>query len=56
VSDTPRPVLGSGAMLGAAVSLLALALVHAPSSSPDGDAPLLLVALAVLGTAVTVAA
>jgi len=27
-----------------------------PSSSPDGDAPLLLVALAVLGTAVTVAA
>jgi hypothetical protein len=55
VSDTPGPVLGSGAMLGAAVSLLALALVRAPSS-PDGDAPLLLVALAVLGTAVTVAA
>ena len=55
MSDTPGPVLGSGAMLGAAVSLLALALVRAPSS-PDEDAPLLLVALAVLGTAVTVAA
>ena len=51
VGDTPGPVLATGAMISAAVSLLPLALVQAPSSSPDGDALLSLLALAVLGTA-----
>jgi len=51
VSNTPGPVLATGAMISATVSLLPLALVEAPSSSPDRDALLSLLALAVLGTA-----
>ncbi len=51
VSDTPGPVLATGAMISAAVSLLPLALLEGPSSSPDGGALLSLLALAVLGTA-----
>jgi drug/metabolite transporter (DMT)-like permease len=48
---TSGPVLATGAMIGAAVSLLPLALVEAPSSRPDADAILSLLALAILGTA-----
>lgn len=51
VSDTPGPVLATGAMISAAVSLLPLALLEGPSSSPDRGALLSLLALAVLGTA-----
>jgi drug/metabolite transporter (DMT)-like permease len=51
MSNTPGPVLATGAMVSAAVSLLPLALVQAPTSSPDRDAILSLLALAVLGTA-----
>jgi drug/metabolite transporter (DMT)-like permease len=51
VSGTPGPVLATGAMIGAAVALLPLAVVQAPSRTPDGDALLSLLALAVLGTA-----
>jgi drug/metabolite transporter (DMT)-like permease len=51
MSDTPGPVLATGAMISAAVSLLPLALLQIPTSSPDGDAILSLLALAVLGTA-----
>jgi drug/metabolite transporter (DMT)-like permease len=51
MSDTPGPVLATGAMISAAASLLPLALVQLPSSPPDGDAILSLLALAVLGTA-----
>ena len=51
VSDSPGPVLATGAMIGAAVSLLPLALLQGPASSPDGGALLSLLALAVLGTA-----
>jgi len=51
MSNTPGPVLATGAMISAAVSLLPLALVQAPASSPDRDAILSLLALAVLGTA-----
>ena len=51
MSDTPGPVLATGAMISAAVSLLPLALVEAPGSHPDGEAVLSLLALAVLGTA-----
>lgn len=49
--DTPGPVLATGAMIGAAAALLPLALVQVPTSRPDGDAILSLLALAVLGTA-----
>jgi drug/metabolite transporter (DMT)-like permease len=51
VRNTPGPVLATGAMISAAVSLVPLALVEAPASSPDGGALLSLLALAVLGTA-----
>jgi drug/metabolite transporter (DMT)-like permease len=51
MSDTPGPVLATGAMISAAASLLPLALVQLPTSPPDGDAILSLLALAVLGTA-----
>ena len=51
MSNTPGPVLATGAMISAAVSLLPLALVQTPTSTPDGDAILSLLALAVLGTA-----
>ena len=51
VVDTPGPVLATGAMTSATLSLLPLALVEAPTSSPDADALLSLLALAVLGTA-----
>lgn len=51
MSDTPGPVLATGAMISAAISLLPLALLQIPTSSPDGDAILSLLALAVLGTA-----
>jgi drug/metabolite transporter (DMT)-like permease len=51
VSGTPGPVLATGAMLAAAVTLLPFALVQAPSSMPETDAILSLLALALLGTA-----
>jgi drug/metabolite transporter (DMT)-like permease len=51
MSNTPGPVLATGAMIGAAVSLLPLALVQVPTSRPDWDAILSLLALAVVGTA-----
>jgi drug/metabolite transporter (DMT)-like permease len=51
MSRTPGPVLATGAMLGAALSLLPLALVEAPATHPDRSAILALLALAVLGTA-----
>jgi drug/metabolite transporter (DMT)-like permease len=51
MTKTSGPVLATGAMIGAAVSLLPLALVEAPSSRPDADAILSLLALAILGTA-----
>ena len=51
MSRTPGPVLATGAMLGAALSLLPLALLEAPSTHPDADAILSLLALAVFGTA-----
>jgi len=51
MSATPGPVLATGAMISAAMSLLPLALVQAPTSRPDGDAILSLLGLAVLGTA-----
>ena len=51
MSNTPGPVLATGAMISAAVSLLPLALVQIPTSTPDGDAILSLLGLAVLGTA-----
>jgi drug/metabolite transporter (DMT)-like permease len=51
VRHSPGPVLATGAMISAAVSLVPLALVEAPASSPDGGALLSLLALAVLGTA-----
>jgi drug/metabolite transporter (DMT)-like permease len=44
-------VLATGAMLGAALSLLPLALIEAPSTHPDRNAILSLLALAVFGTA-----
>jgi drug/metabolite transporter (DMT)-like permease len=52
VTGTPGPVLAAGAMIAAAASLLPLALVQAPTRTPDGDALLSLLALAVLGTGV----
>ena len=51
VSGTPGPVLATGAMTAAAVTLLPFALVQAPTSRPETDAILSLLALALLGTA-----
>ncbi len=51
VRGTPGPVLATGAMVAAAVVLLPLAAVQAPTETPDADALLSLLALAVLGTA-----
>lgn len=51
VSSTPGPVLATGAMLAAALSLLPFAVVQFPSRVPDDDALLSLLALALLGTA-----
>jgi drug/metabolite transporter (DMT)-like permease len=50
VVGVPGPVLATGAMLAAAVSLLPFALVQVPSRTPDGDAILSLLALALVGT------
>jgi drug/metabolite transporter (DMT)-like permease len=51
VSTTPGPVLATGAMIGAALALLPFAILQAPTSRPEGDALLSLLALAILGTA-----
>jgi drug/metabolite transporter (DMT)-like permease len=51
VRGTPGPVLATGAMVAAAVSLLPLTLVEAPTRTPDPEALLSLLGLAVLGTA-----
>jgi len=51
VSSTPGPVLATGAMIAAAVSLLPFAVVQRPTAMPDTDAILSLLALALLGTA-----
>src|SRR5262245_5227741 len=51
VSGTPGPVLATGAMLTASVVLLPFAVVDRPTSMPDTDAILSLLALALLGTA-----
>jgi drug/metabolite transporter (DMT)-like permease len=51
VSGTPGPVLATGAMTAATLTLLPLAVVQAPTSRPDTDALLSLLALALLGTA-----
>jgi drug/metabolite transporter (DMT)-like permease len=51
VSGTPGPVLATGAMTAAALTLLPFAIVQAPTSAPDTDAILSLLALALLGTA-----
>ncbi len=51
VTGTPGPVLAAGAMLAAAVTLLPFAILQAPTSAPDTDAILSLLALALLGTA-----
>ena len=51
VAGTPGPVLATGAMAAAAVTLLPFALLQVPSSVPDTEAILSLLALALLGTA-----
>jgi drug/metabolite transporter (DMT)-like permease len=51
VRGTPGPVLATGAMVAAAITLLPLAVVGAPHTRPDADAIGSLLALAVLGTA-----
>jgi drug/metabolite transporter (DMT)-like permease len=51
VSGTPGPVLATGAMTAAAMTLLPFALVQAPTTTPETDAILSLLALALLGTA-----
>jgi drug/metabolite transporter (DMT)-like permease len=51
VSGTPGPVLATGAMTAAAITLLPAAVIQAPTTMPDGDAILSLLALALLGTA-----
>jgi drug/metabolite transporter (DMT)-like permease len=51
VSGTPGPVLATGAMTAAAVTLLPAAVLQAPTTMPDTDAILSLLALALLGTA-----
>ena len=52
VTTTPGPVLATGAMLTAATSLLPFAILQFPAHTPDGDALLSLLGLALLGTAV----
>jgi drug/metabolite transporter (DMT)-like permease len=51
VGSTPGPVLATGAMIAAAVSLLPFAILDRPHAMPDADALLSLLALALLGTA-----
>ena len=51
VSGTPGPVLATGAMIAATLTLLPFAVLRAPTSMPDTDAILSLLALALLGTA-----
>ena len=51
VGSTPGPVLATGAMIAASVSLLPFALLQRPTAMPDTDAILSLLALALLGTA-----
>jgi drug/metabolite transporter (DMT)-like permease len=51
VSTTPGPVLATGAMLAACLTLLPFAIVARPTAMPDADALLSLMALALLGTA-----
>ena len=51
VSGTPGPVLATGAMATAAITLLPFAVLQFPGSVPDTDAILSLLALALLGTA-----
>ena len=51
VSGTPGPVLATGAMTAAAITLLPAAVLQAPTTVPDTDAILSLLALALLGTA-----
>jgi drug/metabolite transporter (DMT)-like permease len=51
VTGTPGPVLATGAMTAAAITLLPAAVLQAPSTVPDTDAILSLLALALLGTA-----
>jgi drug/metabolite transporter (DMT)-like permease len=50
VVGTAGPVLATGAMLAAAISLLPFALVQFPSRAPDTDAILSLLGLALIGT------
>ena len=52
VSSAPGAILATGAMLSAAVTLAPFALFQLPEETPDGDAILSLVGLAVIGTAV----
>jgi drug/metabolite transporter (DMT)-like permease len=52
VSGTPGPVLATGSMLAAGLVLAVPGAVQLPSSVPDVDAVLSLLALTVLGTAV----
>ena len=51
VGSTPGPVLATGAMIAAALSLLPFAVLQRPTAMPDTDAILSLLALALLGTA-----
>jgi drug/metabolite transporter (DMT)-like permease len=51
VSGTPGPVLATGAMIAATLTLLPFAVLRAPTAMPDTDAILSLLALALLGTA-----
>jgi drug/metabolite transporter (DMT)-like permease len=51
VSGTPGPVLATGAMTAATITLLPAAVLQAPTTVPDTDAILSLLALALLGTA-----
>ncbi len=51
VSGTPGPVLATGAMTAAAITLLPAAVLQAPTTMPDTDAILSLLALALFGTA-----
>jgi drug/metabolite transporter (DMT)-like permease len=50
VSTTPGPVLATGAMAAASVTLLPFAVLEAPTTMPDTDALLSMVALALIGT------
>jgi drug/metabolite transporter (DMT)-like permease len=51
VTAAPGPVLATGAMLTAATALLPFAILQFPAHTPDGDALLSLLGLALLGTA-----